>query len=130
MSIQHPVHQDEPWEERSAFHWTDRAYSLLEQGLLNADVQVVDGVLSTRVQGICPRCNGVLDDRQVHTAVTDLMVGVHRSTAVPGISGPAVVTIDVTCGCGMAHGAAPEGRTGCGVSFRVELEANTGDGDS
>jgi hypothetical protein len=29
--------------------------------------------------------------------------------------------VDVTCGCGDNHSGAPSGKTGCGVSFRVEL---------
>ncbi|GHG88864.1 hypothetical protein GCM10018780_07650 [Streptomyces lanatus] len=46
---------------------------------------------------------------------------VHDATALA----PAVVTVDVTCGCGHTHAGAPEGTTGCGVSFRVELEAES-----
>lgn len=113
----------EPWEATSDFEWTDRAYGLLEQGLLHAEVNVVDGVLSTRVWGNCPRCEGLLNDHQVPTVVDGFGAARGHGTDVVAGAGPRVVVVDVTCGCGLAHAGVPEGTTGCGVSFRVELEA-------
>ncbi|WFB05820.1 hypothetical protein LRS74_01380 [Streptomyces sp. LX-29] len=113
----------EPWEPTSEFTWTDRAYDLLEQNLLHAQVDVVDGVLTTKVWGRCPRCAGQLHDVQVPTAVGDFAGtrgGGGWGSAVPE---PPVVIVDVTCGCGVPHLDAPEGTTGCGVTFRVELVA-------
>ncbi|MFI8237804.1 hypothetical protein ACIF83_11200 [Streptomyces sp. NPDC085866] len=114
----------EPWLATSEFTWTDRAYDLLEQKLLQAEVKVVDGgVLTTWVWGCCPRCSGQLHDVQDHTAVGDFT----GSRGGPGVAGgalePAFVRVDVTCGCGVAHANAPENTTGCGVTFRVELVA-------
>jgi hypothetical protein len=56
-------------------------------------------------------------DRQVITALTGL------SGPSRGENGerPAVVMLDVTCGCGSEHRNAPEGAVGCGVSFRIEV---------
>jgi hypothetical protein len=114
-----PVHADVPWERLADFEWTEKALDLLESGRLHADVQFLDGILSTRVYGECPRCTGTLDDRQVHTAVANVWGGPGR-----GQTGdePSVLTVDVTCGCGRTHKDASTGITGCGVSFRIELE--------
>lgn len=115
-----PEHRtDERWEAGSEFGWTLKAYDLLEQSLLQASVAVVEGVLTTRVWGSCPRCGGHLDDRQVPTAVGDF--GSLRGSADADGLLPPVVVVDVTCGCDAVHADAPEGATGCGVSFRVEL---------
>lgn len=117
-----PGHGNTPWERAADFEWTERAFEYLEQGKLSAEVRVRDGVISTRVWGNCPRCGGQLDDRQVHSAVTNVLGSSRGVEAMPG-PGPAVVPVDVTCGCGRVHDGAPEEKTGCGVSFRVEFEA-------
>ncbi|MFC8514456.1 hypothetical protein [Streptomyces sp. NPDC057257] len=121
-----PEHRTgEHWELTSEFGWTSKAYDLLEQDLLKAEVTVIDGVLTTRVWGCCPRCGGQLDDRQVPTAVGDF-TGLRGGPNLDAeILRPPVVSVDVTCGCGQAHVNAPEGETGCGVSFRVELVADS-----
>ncbi|MCI3271489.1 hypothetical protein [Streptomyces cylindrosporus] len=122
MSVPAPEHRSsEPWESTPDFKWTDRAYDLLEQDLLHAEVKVNDGVLSTRVWGNCPRCAGRLDDGQVLTAVGLFSPIRGRIGAEAAALNAPVVVVDVTCGCGLAHTGAPAGVTGCGVSFRVEL---------
>ncbi|MEV7094527.1 hypothetical protein AB0M80_17005 [Amycolatopsis sp. NPDC051045] len=63
-----------------------------------------------------------MDDRQVHSAVTNVLGG-SRGVKTSSKPGPAVVPVDITCGCGRAHDGSPNEQTGCGVSFRVELEA-------
>ncbi|MDT0544507.1 hypothetical protein [Streptomyces lonegramiae] len=121
-----PEHKSsEPWERSSDFIWTGKAYDLLEQDLLHAEISFAGGVLSSRVWGSCPRCAGPLDDRQVLTAISDFIAS--RGTAAEESSGgePALVAVDVTCHCGVLHPNAPEGSLGCGVSFRVELEAES-----
>jgi hypothetical protein len=120
----------EPWEATSDFQWTHRAYDLLEQNLLHADVSVVEGVLTTRVWGTCPRCEGLLDDRQVPMAVGDFSPVRGRADREAAALHPTLVVMDVTCGCGYAHAGAPEGTTGCGVSFRVELVAEDATADA
>ncbi|KUJ65766.1 hypothetical protein ACZ90_43475 [Streptomyces albus subsp. albus] len=114
----------EAWESTSEFTWTDKAYDLLEHNLLRAEANVIDGVLTTKVWGCCPRCSGQLHDVQVPTVVGDF-TGTRggQGEAHAALESP-VVIVDVTCGCGVPHRNAPEGTTGCGVSFRVELVAD------
>lgn len=117
-----PGHDDTRWERVAGFEWTEKAFEYLERGSLKAEVRLRDGVVSTRVWGNCPRCGGLLDDRQVHTAVTNVLGG-SRGMNTSSKSEPTVVPVDITCGCGRAHDGSPDEQTGCGVSFRVELEA-------
>lgn len=117
-----PAHEDSPWQLENAFEWTEKAFDDMESGRLKAEATVRDGVLSSRVWGRCPRCYGQLDDRQVHTAVTNTLAGGTRGSDTPADE-PDLVAIDVSCGCGRTHPGGPTGKTGCGVSFRVELEA-------
>lgn len=111
------------YEQTIASKWTARAYELLEDEVLHVEVHTKGGVVSARVWGICPRCGHDLDDRQVQTAVADLMTrgGEHPPLGV-------IPPIDITCGCGQSHIGAPERVTGCGVSFRVEVEPDVGSG--
>ena len=127
---------DVPYQESTDYSWTEEAFEMLERGGLRGEVVISrDGVVSSRVWGPCPRCGHVLDDRRIHTAVTNLMGGEWRG---PGGAGPGqrgdsgtglvFFPVDVSCGCGDSHSGAPAGTTGCGVSFRVELPVQPADG--
>jgi hypothetical protein len=120
--------QDEPYHELVDYSWTAKAFEMLERGDIGGNAVSRDGVVGSRVRGPCPRCGHDLDDRQTHTAVTNLMNGEWRSKGVAGTGQPdegnadlVYFPIDVSCGCGDSHPGAPPGTTGCGVSFRVEL---------
>lgn len=108
--------------------WTDKAFeSLQEGGDMHGEVISRGGVVASRVWGPCPRCRHVLDDRQTLSGLPGLTgVGGPRGDEVSrGETAQAwkgrYAQVDVSCGCGDTHDGAPEGRTGCGVSFRVEL---------
>jgi len=122
---------DEPYRESSAFEWTEVAFEMLERGELLGEVIANGGVVRSRVQGPCPRCRHALDDQQVHTAVTGYFADGLRGLG-SGAPGAAVgdearyYQVDVSCGCGDDHSGAPEGKAGCGVSFRVELPLQPG----
>ena len=122
---------DEPFRELADYSWTEKAFEMLERDDLHGSVVARDGVVSSRVWGPCPRCSHALDDRQTHTAVTNLLSSEWRTVgrAISGQpslpsgeeAGPVFFPVDVSCGCADKHRDAPEGTTGCGVSFRVEL---------
>jgi hypothetical protein len=120
---------DEPYHESVSYSWTEKAFEMLERDDLHGEVVSRDGVIRSRVWGPCPRCGHrghLLDDRQTHTAVTNLMGGQSRGPADTGEGdrqepGLLFFSVDVSCGCGGTHTGAPDGKTGCGVSFRVEL---------
>jgi hypothetical protein len=119
---------DEPYHESADYSWTEKAFEMLECNDLQGEVISRDGIVRSRVWGPCPRCRHILDDRQTHTAVTNLMGGEWRG---PGGAGPgqlgcgdtglAFFPVEVSCGCGDSHSGSPVGTTGCGASFRVEL---------
>lgn len=120
----------EPYHESVDYSWTEKAFSMLERDDLHGEMTCRDGVIGSRVWGPCPRCGHTLDDRQTHTALTNLMGGEWRGPASGSTgaddsggpdTGPAFFPIDVSCGCGDSHPGAPARSTGCGVSFRVEL---------
>jgi len=116
---------ERPYEKSAAFEWTQLAYRLILDGKLRAQPIWADGVLTVLVEGQCPGCDHMLADRQVGTAVTG------AGTATRGVRGTAVrpdlVCTDVTCECREPHSGAPEGIAGCGVSFRIELVADSSD---
>jgi hypothetical protein len=123
-----PPPLDQPYQESADYGWTENAFGLLERDELHGEVISRDGVTRSRVWGPCPRCDHALDDQQTHTAVTSLMSGEWRTwttvrTSEPGDDDHDAVyfPVDVSCGCGHGHPGAPAGKTGCGVSFRVEL---------
>jgi hypothetical protein len=131
-----PVPLDEPYAESAASEFTDRAFESLRRGDLAGEVISSNGVVRSRVWGPCPRCEHDLDDRQTHTAVTNVLSREWRYT--PGTRGAdeddattglRFYQVDVTCGCTESHSGAPPGRTGCGASFRVELEVQADSGD-
>jgi hypothetical protein len=119
--------QDEPYQESVDYVWTEKAFEMLERGDLHGEVVSRNDVVLSRVWGPCPRCGHALDDRQTHTAVTNLMGRERRraggtETEPPGQAiSPVFHRVDVSCGCGDRHSGAPAGQTGCGVSFRVEV---------
>ncbi|MGW5211163.1 hypothetical protein ACWEQO_08090 [Streptomyces sp. NPDC004051] len=101
------------------YRWTERAFELLGTRELTVTPYAGGGAPCFVVSGRCPRCDHHLVDRQVTTALAGL------SGPSRGEDGeqPAVVMLDVTCGCGSEHGNAPAGAIGCGVSFRIEVVA-------
>lgn len=107
-----------PWEKDAplAARWTDLAYDLLVAGELTAVIRVHGEVSVEMISGPCPRCH----DRFAHSApragVSD-RVGVlaHEHTALPSDW----VFVDLWCECTEFHPERPEGRSGCGVGFRV-----------
>jgi hypothetical protein len=126
---------DEPYQQSTAYLWTEKAFDMLKRDDLQGEVVSRNGIVRSRVQGPCPRCWHALDDRQTHTAVTGLMGGQSRGPdgAGPGQradseTGLMFFPVDVSCGCGDTHPGAPAGTTGCGVSFRVELPLQPADG--
>ncbi len=117
---------DEPYQELADYSWTEKAFGMLERDDLHGEVVSREEIIRSRVWGRCPRCRHALDDQQTHTAVTNLMERRGRSAARTGQpadedTGPAFFPVDVSCGCGASHPGTPPGKTGCGVSFRVEL---------
>lgn len=119
---------DEPYHESTDYSWTETAFDMLERHDLHGEVVSRDGIVRSRVWGPCPRCKHALDDRQTHTAVTNLMGGEWRGPGGAGLGQPGAgaaglsfFPVDVSCGCGDSHPGAPAGKVGCGVSFRVEL---------
>jgi hypothetical protein len=83
--------------------------------------------------GPCPQCGHDLDDHQTHSAVTSFYAdgwrGRTRETGGTAVGDELLYfEVDVSCGCGNTHSGAPGGRTGCGVSFRVELPLQTDGG--
>jgi hypothetical protein len=115
------------------YQWTEKAFEMVERGDLHGEVVSHEGVMRSRVWGTCPRCGDPLDDRQTHTALTNLMGGARelrtRRSSESEISDESewFFPVDVSCACGRAHAGAPPDVSGCGVSFRVEFEV-TADG--
>jgi hypothetical protein len=112
---------EERYERTTAFVWTERAFELLEAGALRVEIQERrPGVRTSHVWGECPRCGHRIDDWQQLSAVTGLVGGRQPNSSRPDTGD--VEPIDIGCGCGCTHPGAPADTTGCGVSFRVELE--------
>jgi hypothetical protein len=127
--------RDLAYEESVDMEWTKRAFKSLEDGDLTGEVISSGGIVRSQVQGKCPRCHHDLDDRQTHTAITNVFGGEWRGSAPPGSAeaaetgaGLTYCEVDVSCGCAHPHEGAPAGRHGCGISFRVELEVQAGPG--
>ncbi|MFE6868595.1 hypothetical protein ACFVFS_18785 [Kitasatospora sp. NPDC057692] len=99
--------------------WTVRAYALLGSDDLKVELLESGAAPCLVVKGPCPRCDHSLVDRQTTVALYGLS-GPNRSQ---GDSAVNAVSLDVTCACGVEHQGAPEGVTGCGVSFRLEVAA-------
>jgi|BarGraNGADG00212_1021973.scaffolds.fasta_scaffold11490_4 hypothetical protein len=125
--------EDEPYLRADDYQWTVKAFEMVERGDLQGEVVSHEGVVRSRVWGHCPRCGDLVDDRQTHTALTNLMGGTRglRSPG-PGEAGSGnesewFFPVDISCACDHAHPGAPPDASGCGVSFRVEF-AVTDDG--
>jgi hypothetical protein len=119
---------DEPYSESEDFAWTVKAYNMMVSGELHAQVISRDDVVTSRVWGPCPRCGDTLDDRQTHTAVTDLIGTLRRNhTLASGEAEERYFPVDVSCRCGRVHDGTPQEVTGCGISFRVELPVSISD---
>lgn len=107
---------------------------MLQSGTLHGEVLSRQDIVSSRLWGNCPRCGHPLDDKQTHTAVTNLMSrtrGSRKAKPSEGLgedTGVRYFDVDVSCGCEKTHDGAPDGRAGCGVSFRVELPIQVTDG--
>ncbi len=117
---------DEPYRESVDYAWTEKAFDMLEREALHGEVVSRDQIIRSRVWGPCPRCRHALDDQQTHTAITNLMGQPGRGPLPTGPTadeetGLTFFAVDVSCDCGQNHPGAPNGKTGCGVSFRVEL---------
>jgi len=122
MSGDAGIASEERYEKTTAFVWTERAFELLETGKLRAEIQEPRaGARWSHVWGQCPRCGHYIDDRQPLSAVTGL-VGSRRPETFTHNIVVDVEPVDVGCGCGTTHSGAPADTTGCGVSFRIELE--------
>jgi len=121
---------EEPFQELLGYEWTEKAYHMLMRGELNGEVISREKIIRSRVWGPCPRCGHDLDDRQTHTAVIGIMGAETRGgTTRGGVDDEeAPFEVDVSCGCDGPHSGAPEGKTGCGVSFRVALPLHPADG--
>jgi hypothetical protein len=110
------------YELIASLEWTERAYQMLDDGTLAAAGFLTDGVGSAHVWGSCPRCEDRIDVRTTASAVVRVTRGggsedLDRVVGAP--TQPRSLTVDVICGCGRAHSGAPEGKTGCGVNFRI-----------
>ncbi|MFF2957009.1 hypothetical protein ACFVVU_37425 [Kitasatospora sp. NPDC057965] len=110
---------DVSYSATTDFRWTERAFALLGSQELTVTPHEAGGARCFVVAGRCPRCDHHLVDRQVTAALT----GLSGASRGEGAEAVAVVSLDVTCSCGSAHQDAPQGATGCGVSFRIEVEA-------
>lgn len=103
------------WLETGGFDysWTLKAYDLLVEEKIKAEVRIVDNVEVSVVSGPCPRCGHEFTDSQVHTAVTE------RGTLGVDPVESEVREIDLWCDCGREHPGRPETGKGCGIAYRV-----------
>jgi hypothetical protein len=125
---------DKPYQELVGYEWTKKAYHMLESGDLHGEAISRDKIVRSRVRGPCPRCGHALDDQQTHTAVISIMGTETRGWPGRGHDSGSETgspfEIDVSCGCDDMHSGAPEGTTGCGVSFRVALPLQLAEGNT
>ena len=126
---QDPGPRDVPYLLTNEVEWTAKAFELAEAGDLLGEVEVVpERVTVTRVWGQCPRCRHRIDDRQTQTAVMNVAGAVTRGPFFGRRRGrlarrgrAAVYPVDVTCACSVPHDGRPDGASGCGAVFRIEV---------
>ena len=46
----------QPYHESAEFQWTETAFGMLGTGELHGQISSVNGIISTRIWGLCPRC--------------------------------------------------------------------------
>src|SRR5689334_19221119 len=73
-----PAAQGEPDQEGTEYASRERAFALLIGGLLHGRAAGDEDVVDAPVWGPWRRCHHPLDDRQAHTAITNLMTGTGR----------------------------------------------------
>lgn len=108
-----------PYDDSEDDEWTEEAFDALKRGDMKAELSKFNGVVSSRVQGPCPRCGHRLDDQQTHSALPSLLAA-KRGTEATGTDDDKYYAFFVTCHCTYQHPHAPEKTTGCGVSFTIE----------
>ena len=110
------------YEDSSDLRWTEIAAEMMAKGRIAGRFKLTGGIGSAHVWGFCPRCEHRFDVRQTLTAV---IPGERTGVINEGRQAPDAellpVPVDVDCGCGLVHSGGPDGITGCGISFRVEL---------
>lgn len=114
------------YEESSDLRWTEIAVDMITKGSIDGRFKITGGIGSAHVWGSCPRCKHRFDVRQTLTAV---IPGERTGVINEGHQAPSAglypVAVDVDCGCSVVHPGGPDGITGCGISFRVELLPDT-----
>jgi hypothetical protein len=118
---------DCPYERNrpNAFEWTDKAFDMLRDGRLAAEVHRHGGLESAVVVGPCPRCGHTFRYESSRDAVG---VGGRalESTGPDDVDDYALV--DVRCGCAGEHAGRLADERGCGIVFRIEVRPVTHDG--
>lgn len=117
---------DPGWEVdgANAYKWTSDAYDLLLAGKLNAAVAVRSGVTQASADGECPRCHHQFQWHQVLDAVVYEPV---RTLGVEQTDSAGYVGLTVQCTCTEPHtGRPPDVTSGCGINFRIEVNATGG----
>ncbi len=105
------------WEETNSQQWTDRAYSLMQEGKLRARIVELSGVTVLLVDGQCPRCGVDYTRTQPADAVAS-SVGHLRDPDATEVGRYRLET--TTCGCDEGHPGRPTTVAGgCGVWFAV-----------
>jgi hypothetical protein len=110
------------YEESSDLRWTEIAAEMIAKGSIVGRFKLTGGIGSAHVWGFCPRCEDRFDVRQTMTAVIPgERTGVINERRQASDAEIYPVQVDVDCRCNIVHPGAPDGVTGCGVSFRVQL---------
>jgi hypothetical protein len=117
-----PTHRDLPYETADplAYRWTDAAYDMCagDDPTLHAEVVTAHGVSRVLVHGRCPRCAGEISSDSLLTASGESgVLGDDDAEPEPDPYTP----VHVVCGCPLAHPGRPDGATGCGIGFTIEV---------
>lgn len=111
------------YENTATESWANLALDAHRQGRLQAVVFTTDGVGSAQVWGSCPRCHHELNIQQTLTAAVVVDRGIWSTLTQRSAGAAPPDSVEVACGCGRGHQGAPDGVTGCGVSFRLPARA-------